>query len=92
MATHSNFPRSTAPGLSLGVLSLFLGLLGLALCWFAIVGTILSGAGLVTGLFALGVTRSDGHRPAPLVAGLILSVVGLGLSIWLLPPGIGLLR
>lgn len=66
---------STRSAYGLGVCSLILGLLGLAVCWWTPTGMILSLAGMVLGLVGCATGRRAGW-PLP-AAGLILSSASL---------------
>ncbi len=68
----------------IGVVSVVLGLLGLALCWWTPAGMVLSLAGLVIGLVGCTLARRGGWAPS--AAGMILSAAALAVC-WIIAAG-----
>jgi hypothetical protein len=89
MSSGGPIPRRRPRLLGLGAASLALGFLGLFFFWWVPFGVILSGAGLLLGLFGwwLSVARR-GPGPSLAVAGTLLSAVALVIGLVLASGGL----
>jgi hypothetical protein len=82
--------RTYSMSFNMGLLSLILGLAGLALCWWTPAGMILSLSGMVVGLVGCVMTWRDGW-PLP-AAGLIFSTAALAVCWTVAAWGLELIR
>ena len=87
----SSVPHSPSVWNSLGITSLVIGLIGLALCFFPILGMPVSAVGVLLGALGFFVTRARNGPGIPwCLGGFTLSVIALGVNFaeWYSPSGI----